>query len=114
MIVEPEPLATPLEASTVIQVLDPLEEEVIPPLEDTSEFEDDLFSNFGNTSNYSAIRRSSAPSAPNQHLSDPTKEKFLKKTVRELTTVISNEWLGESKLSPEVIQLDSSSTSIHC
>ena len=78
------------------------------------EFEDELFSNFGNTSNYYAIRKSSAPSAPNQHLPDPTKEKFLKKTMKELTTIVSNEWLGESKLSPEVIHLDSPSTSIRC
>jgi hypothetical protein len=83
-------------------------------LENIPKFEDDLSSDFGNTSNYYAIRKSSAPSAPNQHLPDPAKEKFLKKTVKELTTIISNEWLGESKLSPEVIRLDSPSTSISC
>ena len=63
------------------------------------EFEDELFSNFGNTSNYYPIKKSLAPSAPNQHLPDPTKEKFLKKTTKELTIIVSNEWLGESKLS---------------
>ena len=78
MIVEPEPLATPLEASTVLQVPEPLKEEEIPPLENMIEFEDELFSDFGNTSNYYAIRKSSAPSTPNQHLPDPTEEKFLK------------------------------------
>jgi hypothetical protein len=78
MIVEPEPLATPLEASTILQVPEPLKEEEIPLSEDMFEFEEDLFSDFGNTLNYSAIRKSSAPSAPNQHLSDPTKDKFLK------------------------------------
>jgi hypothetical protein len=78
------------------------------------EFEEDLFSDFGNTSNYYEIRKCLAPSAPNQHLSDPIKEKFLKKIVKELTTIISNKWLGESKLSPEVIRLDSPSTSIRC
>ena len=31
-----------------------------------------------------------------------------------MTTIISNEWLGESKLSPEVIHLVSPSTSIRC
>jgi hypothetical protein len=114
MIVEPEPLTTPLEASTVLQILEPPKKEEIPPLEDMSEFEDELFSNFGNTSNYSTIRKSLANLAPNQHLSDSTKEKFLKKTMKELTTIISNEWLGESKLSSEVTRLDFSSTSIHC
>ena len=93
MIVEPKPLATPLQASTVFQVPKPSKDEEIPPLENMFEFEDELFFDFGNTSNYYAIRKSSAPSAPNQHLADPTKEKFLKETMKELTTIISNEWL---------------------
>ena len=114
MIVEPEPLATPLEASTVLQIPEPPKKEEILPLENMFEFEEDLFSDFGNTLNYYAIRKSSAPSAPNQHLPDPTKEKFLKNIVKELTTIISNEWLRESKLSLEVICLDSPSTSIRC
>ena len=114
VIVEPEPLATPLEASTVLQIPEPPKKEEILPLENMFEFEEDLFSDFGNTSNYHAIRKSSAPLAPNQHLSDPTEEKFLKKTVKELTTIVSNEWLRESKLSPKLIRLDYPSTSIHC
>ena len=114
MIVEPEPLTTPLEASIILQVPEPPKEEEIPPLENMFKFEDELFSDFGNTLNYYAIRKSLAPSAPNQHLPDPTKEKFLKKIVKEWRTIISNEWLRESKLSPKVIRLDSPSTSIHC
>jgi hypothetical protein len=114
MIVEPEPLATPLEASTILQVPEPLKEEKIPLSEDMFEFEEDLFPNFGNTSNYSTIRKSSAPSAPNQHLSNPTEDKFLKNIVKALTTIISNDWLKESELSHEVICLDSPSTSISC
>jgi len=111
LIVEPEPLTTPLEASTILQVLEPPKEEEILLSENRFEFEEDLFSNFGNTSNYYAIRKSSAP---NQHLPDPTEEKFLKKIVKELTTIVNNEWLRESKLSSEVICLDSPSISIHC
>jgi len=114
MIVEPEPLATPLEASTVLQGPKPPKEEEIPPLDNMFEFEDELFSDFGNTSNYYAIRKSLAPSVPNQHLPDSTEEKFLKKTMKKLTTIVSNEWLGESKRSPKVIRLDSPSTSIRC
>jgi hypothetical protein len=83
-------------------------------LENILEFKDEFFSDFGNASNYSTIRNSSIKSAPNQYLPDPTEEKFLKKTVKELTTIISNEWLGESNLPPEVIHLDSPSTSIRC
>jgi hypothetical protein len=114
LIVEPKPLATPLEALTVLQVLKPPKEEEIQSLQNMFEFKDELFSNFGNTSNYYAIRRSLAPSAPNQHLPDPTEEKFLKKIMKELITIVSNEWLRESKLSPEVIRLYSPFTSIHC
>jgi hypothetical protein len=114
VIVEPEPLTIPLEASIILQVPEIPKEEEIPPLENMSKFEDELFSDFGNASNYSAIRKSSAKSAPNQHLPDPTEEKFLIKAVKELTTIISNEWFGESKLSPKVIHLDSPSTSIRC
>jgi hypothetical protein len=112
MIVELEPLATPLESSTILQVLEPPKEEEIPLLEDMFKFEEYLFSNFGNTSNYSTIRKSLAPSAPNQHLSDPTKDTLLKENMKEFTTIISNDWLIESELSHEVIHLDSPSTSI--
>jgi hypothetical protein len=83
-------------------------------LENILAFEDELFSDFGNTSNYSAIRKCLGKSTPNQHLPDPTEEKFLKNTMKELSKIISNEWLGESKLSSEVIRLDSPSTSIRC
>jgi hypothetical protein len=65
MIVEPEPLATPLEASTILQVPEPLKEEEFLPLENMFEFKEDFFFDFGNTSNYYAIRKSLAPSAPN-------------------------------------------------
>ena len=65
MIVEPEPLATTLEVSTVLQVLEVPKKEEIPPLENMFEFEEDLFFDFGNTLNYYAIRKSSAPLAPN-------------------------------------------------
>jgi hypothetical protein len=91
VIVEPEPLTTPLEASNILQVPKPPKEEEIPPLENMSEFEDELFSDFRNISNYYAIRKSSAPSAPNQHLPDLIEEKFLKKTMKELKTIVSNE-----------------------
>jgi hypothetical protein len=34
--------------------------------------------------------------------------------MKELVSIISNEWLEESKLSSDVIYLDSPSISIHC
>jgi hypothetical protein len=38
VIVEPKSLATPLEASTVLEIPEPPKEEEIPPLEDMSKF----------------------------------------------------------------------------
>jgi hypothetical protein len=38
---------------------------------------------------------------------DPSDEAFLKKTTKELVSIISNEWLEESELSSKVIRLDS-------
>jgi len=49
VIVEPEPLTTPLEVSIVLQVPEPPKEEEIMPLENMFEFEDELFYDFGNT-----------------------------------------------------------------
>jgi hypothetical protein len=45
---------------------------------------------------------------------DPSDEDYLRETIHELTTLLSNEWLqeGESSLSP--IQLGSRCSSFHC
>ena len=45
---------------------------------------------------------------------DPSEEAFLKKTTKELVSIISNEWLEESELSSDVIHLYSPSISIRC
>ena len=45
---------------------------------------------------------------------DHSEKAFIKKTTKELVSIISNEWLEESKLSSDVIHLDSPSISIHC
>ena len=45
---------------------------------------------------------------------DPSEEAFLKKTTKELVSIISNEWLEELELSSDVIRLDSPSISIRC
>ena len=44
---------------------------------------------------------------------DLSEEAFLKKTSKELVSIISNEWLEESELSSDVIRLDSPSIFIH-
>ena len=45
---------------------------------------------------------------------DPSEEAFLKKTMKKLVSIISNEWLEKSELSSDVIRLDSPSISIRC
>jgi hypothetical protein len=47
-------------------------------------------------------------------MKNPSEEVFLKKNTQESVSIISNEWLEESKLSSDVIRLDSPSISIRC
>ena len=80
------------------------------------ELKDEHFDEYGNTSNYHTMRRpqKSRKSSSNEDPLDPSEEAFLKKTMKELVSIISNEWLEESELSSDVIRLDSPSISIHC
>ena len=80
------------------------------------EFEDELFDEYENTLNYHTLRRpqKSRKSSLLEEPLDPSKEAFLKKTMKELVSIISNEWLEDSELSSDVICLDSPSISIHC
>ena len=64
------------------------------------EFEDELFDEYGNTSNYHTMRRPQKfrKSSSNEEPLDPSEEAFLKKTLKEPVSIISNEWLEESDL----------------
>jgi hypothetical protein len=79
------------------------------------EFKDELFAKYGNTSNYHVMRK---PQEPRKSTSveplDPSKEAFCKKTTKDLVSIMSDEWLEELELSPEVIRLDSPYITIHC
>jgi hypothetical protein len=79
-------------------------------------FEDEPFTEYGNTLNYYSIRKPQEPKKSSVHKEplDPSKEAILKRTTIELVSIISNEWLEESAISSNVISLDSPSTSIHC
>ena len=65
--------------------------------------------------NYHTVRRpqKSRKSLDKEPL-DPSEEAFLKKTTKELVSIISNEWFEESELSSNMIRLDSPSISIRC
>ena len=62
------------------------------------------------------MRKTQKPQKSSFHeeVFDPSKEVFLKKTMKEQVSIITNEWLEESNLSSDVIHLDSPSISIHC
>ena len=53
-------------------------------------------------------------SSSNEEPLDPSEEAFLKKTTKELVSIICNEWLEESELFSNMIHLDSPSISNHC
>jgi hypothetical protein len=85
-----------------------MEEEEIQPQEFPSQFEDDLFEDFGNTSNCFYQKRSPGRVDP----TEPLDKAFLKETVRDLTTVMSSEWIQEGELSSEPLQIITPSLTI--
>jgi hypothetical protein len=108
-----------LESSQPSAVLEPKltqEEEVKTPLSDFMlDFEDDLFTEFGNTSNYHVIMKpQESRESKNANFLHPDDVEFLKKTTKELISVLSDEWLEEPELSNEIIRLDSPSVTIQC
>jgi hypothetical protein len=79
------------------------------------DIEDDLFTNFGNTSNYHLIKKSQQPR--NFATIDPIHSNevdFLKKTKKELISILSNEWLEELEFSNEIICINSPFVTIQC
>jgi hypothetical protein len=78
------------------------------PLEFSHSFEEDLFEDFGNTSNYSCQKRPLVPVTP----PEPYEKEFLWETIKELTTLMSAEWLREGGLFLEPLQIKHPSFSI--
>ena len=114
-IAEPESLPDP-SPTLAIPNPKPPEKEETPISDFMLEFEDELFDEYENTLNYHTMRipQKSRKSSSNEEPLDPSEEAFLKKTTKELVSIISNEWLEESELSSDVIHLDSPSISIRC
>jgi hypothetical protein len=73
-------------------------------------FEDDLFKDFGNTSKYSCQKRTLVPVT----LLDPLHKESLRESIKELTAIMSSEWVEEVEHSSEVIQIHILSSTIHC
>jgi hypothetical protein len=83
-----------LEPSPTSAILDPepLKKEETPISDFILEFEDELFAEYGNTSNYYVMRKPQEP----RKLScveplDPSEEAFHKKTTKDLVSIMSDE-----------------------
>ena len=86
------------------------EEEEIQPSELPFEFEDDLFKDFGNTSNYLCTRK---PLVPIPSI-DPIEATFLRENIKKVTTIMAGEWSREMELSLEVLRISSPLSTIPC
>ena len=80
------------------------------PLEFPFEFEEDLFEDYGNTSNFPFQARPLAKITS----SDPHEEWVHIGHIKSLSAVMSYEWLMEAELSPEVARITSPSTILLC
>ena len=102
----PTTLDSALEPSSEQQV----PEEEIQPSEFPFEFEDDLFEDFRNTSNYPHTRK---PPVPISSM-DPIEATFLRENVKKITSIMASEWSREVELSLEVLQINASPSTIPC
>ena len=75
------------------------EEEDPHPLEFLQNFEEDLFKDYGNISNYSYQRRPQVPITP----LDTSEKEYLHETLKGMTIMMSDEWLKEGELSSKPI-----------
>jgi hypothetical protein len=114
-----EPMSIPEEVSSAEAKPSPLIQRPSPEPEDLEEgfqpsdlslFEDDFFEDFRNTSNYSCQKKPPVPVTP----LDPLDKNFLKETVRELTAIMSREWVEEVERSSEEIHIHTPSLPIQC
>jgi len=83
------------------------ETEITPDSEWMFEIEDDFFDDFGNTTFYYKIIQPQQSMDFNPIFSHPDDLKFLKEVIRELIFILGDDWLIESKKSPQVIHFNS-------
>jgi hypothetical protein len=77
-------------------------EEIQTPARATTLFRDGFDEDYGNSLNYFSKKKPLVPLTP----TDPMELGFLRETVWELTSIMSNEWLREAELSSEVIWIN--------
>jgi hypothetical protein len=84
-------------------------EEGFQPL-DLPYFEDKLFEDFRNILNYACQKRPLVPVSPCK----PLDNEFLRESIKELTTIMSSEWVAEGEHSSEEIQICILPMTIRC
>jgi hypothetical protein len=91
-IAKPEYLPNPLQTS-FIPISEPPKKEETPISDFILDFDDELFIEYRNTSNYYSIRKPQKPkkSSLQKEPLNPFEEAFLKRTMKELVSIISNE-----------------------
>ena len=77
---------------------------------DLPPFKNDLFKDFRNTSNYLCQKKPLVSVTP----LDPLDKEFLKESIKELTAIMSREWVEEAEFSSEAIQIHTPSLIIQC
>jgi hypothetical protein len=77
---------------------------------DLPSFDDDLFEDFGNTSNYLCQKKPPTPNPPSVLLD----KEFLRKSIKELSAILSTEWLEEIEQSMEEIVILTPPSTIQC
>ena len=73
-------------------------------------FEDEFHEDFRNTSKYSYQKRPPVFVSP----LNPLDKEFLRASIRELSSILSSEWVEEAELSSKEIQISTPSLTIQC
>jgi hypothetical protein len=110
-IATPEPMPETSQPITIQHIESP---EEIPLPDFINDIEDDLFSDYGNTSKYHKEKRPRKDTYSSHEKIDPFEQAFSRERTVELASIMSGEWLEESKLSSDVVYLDSPSIPIQC
>lgn len=109
--IEPQPLdSTPTSSSEPEPESEtPEEEETLPP-ELEQGFEDALFEDLRNTSKYLCQKRPPISAT----LMEPYEKEYLLRTIKELTAIMSNEWLLKGEASSTPLEVTHSSSVLRC
>jgi hypothetical protein len=108
----PEPKPETSQPIAIQHIESPQEEIPLPDF--LNDIEDDLFSDYGNTSKYHKEKKPRKDTSPSHEKIDPFEQAFSRERTVKLASIMSGEWLEESELSSDVAHLDTPSIPIQC